>query len=171
MKAYFKILLAPLIFASNMTVGQQECHIHTLINKDTIEMSEGIEITFKVDGLRGTLQSPKFQDFDVVIGPNISSSMRVMNGKVDQKLTHSYLLKPRRTGKLEIPKAKFISDEVTCHSEPVFIEVRGKDGVVVEENTRPNDSLDRNDIGQDLFHQDSIKAIQNKLKALKKKKI
>ncbi|MBK8502022.1 MAG: BatD family protein [Saprospiraceae bacterium] len=85
------------------------------ISTDTILLGNFMEVRFVAQNLEGTFEPPKFTDFDVVGGPNQSTSMSIVNGHTSQTASFSYFIKPRNTGLLHIEPAYYLNGSESNH--------------------------------------------------------
>jgi hypothetical protein len=69
------------------------------------------------------LQLPDLSKFNIMSGPNQSSSMQIINGAVSSSVTYSYVLQPKEVGKFTIGSASIEAGGGTLNSAPVAIEV------------------------------------------------
>lgn len=72
------------------------------IQRDTIATDSVFSITYTLDD-GCSFDQLQFEDFHVVMGPNISRSMQYINGKMSKKSSVSYLLKPKESGVFYLP--------------------------------------------------------------------
>ena len=71
-----------------------------------VALNQNFQITFTIEnGQPKTLTPPSFADFQVLGGPNESSSMQWINGKTSQSVSYSYVLRPKKEGTFKINKA------------------------------------------------------------------
>lgn len=84
-----------------------------------------LQIQFTVENASNVeaINPPSFKDFSVVSGPDQQSSMSNINGKVDQSVSLSFILKPQSVGKFKIGAATAKADGKQFQSNPVNIEV------------------------------------------------
>ena len=90
------------------------------VSKNPVVQGEKFELTFTVlNHDVSTLQLPSFSGFEIVSGPNKSTSMEWVNGKKTESGSYSYTLKGNKPGKFAIGKATitegtriFYSDEL-----------------------------------------------------------
>lgn len=68
-------------------------------------------------------RAPSFSDFNILGGPNQSSSFQSINGSVTQSVSFSYILQPKSTGKFTIGAAYVKVGDKTLSTQPVTIEV------------------------------------------------
>ena len=84
MKYFFLFIL--LVASPRLVEAQeQEVLVDVKIDKDTVLAGEVVRISFEVSG--GSILEftpPEFTGFQIIAGPNVSSSFSMINGKVDQ---------------------------------------------------------------------------------------
>jgi len=115
----FCVCVASLVF------GQQGS-LSVKVNKDTVSKDEVVTVEFMLDNLTGNFQAPDFSGFQVVSGPNTSSSFRMMNGEVSQKKSYSYALVPMEEGNLVIGPASVENNGDIISTEDIEIYVSDK---------------------------------------------
>lgn len=95
------------------------------------------------------LKPPSFSDFQLLGGPNTSTSMQWINGNVSQSVTYSYILRPKKEGTFKIGKASVTVAGVNMESNEVNIEV----GKPVAQQPQQQ-QRQRNPMGWDPFEDD-----------------
>lgn len=123
---YQKIFLCGfiLLLCSVITTAQQ---FNASVDKTTVGQYERFQFYFTfeggdVNGLRNFRPSG-FSGFKVLSGPNQSTSMQIINGKVSGSLTYSYILQPLNTGEYTIGSATIDFNGRTFRTQPVKIRV------------------------------------------------
>ncbi len=93
------------------------------VNKTTVPLNQLFTLSYKINATGSSFSPPNLSAFQVVSGPNQSSSMTMVNGKVSQSITLSYKLKSRtnKLGKVTIGPARIQSDGKTLKSNAVSI--------------------------------------------------
>lgn len=87
-------------------------------------VNQNFQLSYTVENGSGSnLKLAPLNDFQVVGGPNTSSSMQWVNGQVTQSVTYSYILKPKAEGTFKIGKASITVSGVTMESNEVSIEI------------------------------------------------
>lgn len=89
---------------------------------------------------------PTFRDFEIVGGPNQSTSVQYVNGVMSQQMTISYGLVARKEGKYTIGPASVMSNGQKLETSPIVIEV--VKGAVGQGNDAQNNSKVT---GEDVF--------------------
>ena len=106
MKSISKILLIIIAFyfSSSLELWAQKFEITA--DKTTVSQNERFQVYLTFEGAdASSLQSfrpPSFRGFKILSGPNQSSSVQFINGKVSKSITYSYLLIPPNTLKLKL---------------------------------------------------------------------
>ena len=94
-------------------------------NKNILSLDDTLNFQVKVDGTRDA--SPPdlsgLDGFNVLQGPNLSTSIQIVNFKTVQNVTYSYILKPLKTGKLNLGPFKVTAENNTYVTKPISIEV------------------------------------------------
>ncbi len=107
---------------------------------DTLLLGNQLEVSFKLEnGNSQNFTPPVFEDFTVVGGPNMSSSMMMTNGVVNQSITYSYFLEAKEAGVFFIPPAKIETADGDIFTDPLeIIVLPNPDGIIqkVPRNTR-----------------------------------
>ncbi|MEO0040601.1 MAG: hypothetical protein RL329_49 [Bacteroidota bacterium] len=93
---------------------------------DMPEMAVGTPFEVKFTLQNGTVDDfkpPIFADFNVVMGPNQSSSVQIVNGVSTSTRSFSYQLQPKKEGKFVIGAAKIRSGNKNLETLPINITV------------------------------------------------
>jgi hypothetical protein len=101
------------------------------VDADTIALGDMIQVEFIMENLSGKFAPPDLTSFDIVGGPNTTSSFTMINGDVSQKLSYRYALTPKKKGKIYIEKATVVLENGEVSTEPVEI-------MVVENDSKPS---------------------------------
>jgi hypothetical protein len=121
-----KLNLSLLVIICAYTVSfSQKGSFSVTVDKDTIFQNEVIKLEFLLENLSGRFLPPDFESFNIVSGPNTSSSISIINGETNQKKTYSYILVPEKAGGLVIGRATVANDTGELNSEPIDIFVLG----------------------------------------------
>ncbi|MCB0661132.1 MAG: BatD family protein [Saprospiraceae bacterium] len=152
--------------SSSLQAQSQKNPVFTVeINRDSVLMGNAFKVTFLLENGKGlNFQVPEFKDFEVVGGPNQSSSFSMVNGDVSQKMSYSFFLSPKMEGSFFI--------------EPASIEVGGKvlETLPMEVNVYPNpDGIIQQDDeviqhNMDFFFRDNDEHPQPKMEEPQKKR-
>lgn len=109
----------------------QDFKFEVSISSDTVLMDNHFELRFSVENAKqGNFEGPAFENFDLVGGPNYSSSMTIINGDMSQSTTYTYFLKPITPGDYTLGPAFFNSKEGQQASPTINIYVKeNPDGI------------------------------------------
>ncbi len=90
------------VFSCNISFAQPS--FTTVCPQKKIGKNDYLQIQFKVDHASNVecINPPSFKNFSIVSGPNQESGMTSINGKVDQYVSISFVLKPNSTGNLQL---------------------------------------------------------------------
>ncbi|MFM7216424.1 MAG: BatD family protein, partial [Bacteroidota bacterium] len=95
------------------------------VNTTSLSVGDQLQITFTLNGANSArgFKAPAFQDFNVLMGPNQSSNMTIVNGSFSQSLSFTYVLQPTKEGTFKIGGAEIVSGNDRLISNPVTITV------------------------------------------------
>ncbi len=121
------------------------------VSSDSVLLGNVIAVTFSLDNSEGEdVSFPDFVDFSTVSGPNVSSSMSIMNGQVSQSISYTFYLEPLNVGDAYIEPASIKTNEGYLETLPQLIKVYpNPDGIIQSPNTRRPDVF-----GNDFFKND-----------------
>ncbi len=115
--------------------AQEEARIRVRTNSDTVLLGNHLTVSFELENAPAQdFQAPLFEQFDIVSGPNMSSSFSMINGEVSQQASYTFYLRPRDAGIFYIePAAVRIDDETVLETEPVeIIVLPNPEGIIQE---------------------------------------
>lgn len=127
----FFILSLPITF-----YGQDQ-QFSVSVSRDTVLLGNTIKVDFTLKNTQGQFEGPEFASFDVLMGPNSSSSYSNINGKVTSTSKYTYIIKPRGEGEFFIENAYVVdkSDETkNMETEPFLITVLPNPEGIIEED-------------------------------------
>ena len=150
----FILLCLPLVLVS------QEKQFSIAVSRDTVLMGNTIKVEFTLKNIQGNFEGPEFEDFDVLMGPNSSSSYSNINGKVTNSSKYTYIIKPKEEGEFFIENAYVVDkreEENSMQTEPFKIVVLSNPDGIIEEDTDTGFNTQifqfswPNDISKDIF--------------------
>lgn len=160
MKKLF-VVVASFMMISLTAFSQQEAKLTVEISSDSILLGNYIEVKFTIENAAVTnFEAPNFDGFNIVSGPNQSSSMMISNGKVSQSVAYSYYIEPVEVGTYFIQPAFVDTEEGALESIPLEVwVVDNPDGIIQrpqQKNSR--NFFNRDDLfgGEDFFGGDSF---------------
>lgn len=101
----------------------QEIRFLARTNKSEVALGDYFIIEFSVNTSITEFTPPHFSDFQVLSGPNQSSSISIVNGAASYSYTYSYYLKPLKEGEYTIEGAKAKAGKNIITSNSVKIKV------------------------------------------------
>ena len=136
------IFLASFMMISLMAFSQQEAKLTVEVSNDSILLGNYVEVKFTIENTSvKNFEAPNFDGFNIVSGPNQSSSMMVSNGKVTQSVAYSYYIEPVEVGNYYIQPAFVDTEEGPLESMPLEVFVLDNpDGIIQQprQNNRSN---------------------------------
>ncbi|MCB0589617.1 MAG: BatD family protein [Phaeodactylibacter sp.] len=131
-KAFSSIFAFALTFS--LLSAQEDMAFKVEVSSDSILMGNYFKVSFSLESTGGdNFQPPLFEGFDIMSGPNYSSSISMINGEVSQRISYTYYLRPRDVGNYYIEPASIAVGEKILETTPVpVIVVPNPDGVIQE---------------------------------------
>lgn len=126
------------------------------VNVSSSKVAEGdrFEVSFVFSGSDinslSSFKAPEFRDFNLLSGPNQSTSMQIINGAVSASRTYSYYLQARTIGKYTIGPAFVTFKGTTLKTDPVQIEVV-KGTPQAKQRQQEEQGINMNEIAENLF--------------------
>jgi len=106
--SFWKVLCVFIIFSTHLSAQK----LTASVNKNPVAVNEQFQLSFELTSNGSNFKPPSFSDFNVLSGPNQSTSMQFINGRMSQSISLSYILQPKKEGTFTI--------------EPAAIETGGK---------------------------------------------
>lgn len=124
-------IFAALLLAVASSAQEAAATFTVEVSTDSLLMENPLRVSFKLENGNGQdFEAPLFNGFQMVSGPNISSSMSMMNGAVTQSVSYTYLLMPEQVGNYFIEPASIQVDGAVLETLPVeVIVVPNPDGI------------------------------------------
>ncbi len=129
-------------------------------DKTTVNQNQRFQVYFTFEGgdgsnLRG-FRPPNFENFKIISGPNQSSNISMINGKVSSTITYSYIIVSPNTGKFKIDKATIQYKGEEFESNSLSLNVNKSSG---KQSTNNNSqSISDEELKENVF----IRAIADK---------
>lgn len=128
-----KSLLIILCCATSLfSLRAQETAFNVTVSTDSVLMENYFQCTFTIkNGEAEDFQAPRFEGFEVVSGPNMSSNFTMINGDMNRTVSYSYYLRPKDTGNYFIPPATVKVADKYLETAPVeILVVPNPDGII-----------------------------------------
>lgn len=118
-------LLAVLLSMSVLTFAQAPAKFTVRVSTDSVLMGNNFQASFTLENADGAnFKAPELAAyFDVISGPNTSSSTTMMNGQMSKSITYTYYLQPRETGVFYIEPASIETPDNYLETAPMEIMV------------------------------------------------
>ena len=105
-------------------IYSQDITVSTVVSQDTVLAGERLTITYKVEGGNiSDFAAPDFPEVRILAGPNVSSSFSMLNGKVSQDASYSFILQAISVGDIEIQQAQITVNDGVYETESILIHV------------------------------------------------
>jgi len=126
----FKLQIRGFLLLFFITLGFGQLQVKVSVDKHKIYEGDSITLSVSVDNANGTpsVDVSRIKDFSIVSGPNQSSNIQWINGKMSSNISLSWTIVPKKNGKLIISQLNVTIDGKTYRSQEKTITVyeRGK---------------------------------------------
>ena len=164
------ILIISFFLVGNL-IGQEGATFKVEVSSDSVLLGNYIVATFTLENASmEDFQAPTFKGFQIISGPNQSSSFSMINGAVTQKASYSYYLEPIDIGSYYIPPASVSTGEQVLETIPIEILVAPNPDGIIQNPTRQPDRFGRDFFQQDFFGTPPARQTPTK-KTKKKRKV
>ncbi len=156
MKKYCFVLLATMIAVLSAYAQDKPIRFTVEVSTDSILMDNYFEVKFILENANGkNFEAPQFDNFNIVSGPNFSSSYSMANGEITQSMTITYYLEPKEVGAFYILPASVETGGKTLETSPLrVLVVPNPDGIKQAPKRQSRqlfDMFDSFDFGNDFF--------------------
>ncbi len=113
------------------------------VSTDSILMDNYFEVKFILENANGqNFEAPDFsENFNVLSGPNFSTSMSIVNGDVTQSMTIKYLLEPKDIGAFYILPANVETSGQILETAPLEVLVVPNPDGIKQSPERKNEGM------------------------------
>jgi len=122
----FKYYISLLLLFCTSTLLAQDLKFTATASKTEVSRGERFEITFAVNGNADRFAPPTLAGFDVLSGPNQSSSMEMINGTTTVSMAFSFIVSASKEGDYTIPPATIMVGSRKLTTNPLKIKVNAK---------------------------------------------
>lgn len=136
-----KTLFSSLFLAAFFAVNAQKFTCN--VSQRDILLGNYVEVEYRVEGAQNARMTikPDWAGFDIVSGPNQSSSIKMVNGKTDATTSFTWLIEPSDTGNFVIPSATVTVGGTEMTTDPVEVQVfPNPDGIIEKPDTKDPES-------------------------------
>lgn len=116
-----RIFLSLLLLLSFSSIAQSP--VYTQVSSKKVQVGVPFELALVINTSANSYAPPAFKDFEMVSGPNQSTSMQWVNGNMSQQMTISWGLVARKEGKFTIGSAVVNAGSAKYETIPITIEV------------------------------------------------
>ncbi len=102
----------------------QEPDFYAKVDRNPVGLKETFTLEFHfVNAKTNNWKAPDLGNFEIISGPNRSSSVQIVNGNMTQEIILSYILQPNSLGTFIIGQATATIQGKTFHSKAIQLEV------------------------------------------------
>ncbi len=123
------------------------------VSKNPVSQGERFQLTFNIEGNGSNFSPPRFSPFKVLMGPSQSSSTSIINGRMSQSKSFTYVLQAPKKGTYTIKPATVKVDGKTVRSNSITIRVTDptKAQIAKQQQEKDQTSQARKIIADNLF--------------------
>lgn len=112
-----------LFLTLNTFLLSAQVNFEATVSKSKLALNERLRIDFVMNQNGDNFSPPKFENFQIIGGPNQSIKTSYVNGERSFSKTYSYFLKPLKKGTLKISQASIEIDNETYKSLPIEVTI------------------------------------------------
>jgi hypothetical protein len=152
----FWLIILVLTLASSVVTGQ-EVQINATVSNNQVGVNDAFEYKVEVSGKSNNLPDPTFpafNSFTVLSGPNTSTSIQIINGRMSSSKEYSVYLQAQQEGQFTIPPATIEVDGKTISSNEITMTVtkgRAQPGTPAPSPEQPRSTRDADIAGENLY--------------------
>ncbi len=129
----FSVLLSSQVFSQKKIASWK-----VTVSTDSLLIGNRLKVNFTLKNAKGrNFVPPNFSGFKVVMGPNQSSSMSVINGVVSQESSFSYVLEPIEEGSYYIEPASIEVGGDPLETAPLEVIVFPNPDGIIQQDLEP----------------------------------
>lgn len=138
-----KIILTTCMLSIAYLASGQTPKLSVSVSTDTVLLGNHFELKFTIENASASgFEAPDLYEFNIISGPNTSSSISIINGEVSQSASYTYYLEPTEIGVYTIKPAYLTSGDVALETPPIdIIVVPNPEGII----QRPHSAAKRFD--------------------------
>ncbi len=111
----------------------QNSNITATVSSDSVLIGNTIIFKVSLENVDGEIQTPVFDGFEIVSGPNVSQSVSIINGDQTSSKSYSWYLRPIGEGQYFIDPVFVEGDEISLETEPIEINVYPNPEGIIEQ--------------------------------------
>jgi len=125
---HFLKFCLPLLALLFVSVAQaQDLQVQASIGTDTVGVNDQFQLTVTISGKdsgdAGAPRLPRFDDFQVVAGPSVSTQFQWINGKTSSTKSFIYVLLPEKEGQFTIDPIEVQVGQKIYKTQPIDVRV------------------------------------------------
>ncbi len=143
---YKQNLLLLICFSIASLLQAQTKSFSVEVSRDTVLLGNQIKAVFTLKNCDGKFEAPDFKDFNILSGPNTSTSMYSVNGETTSSSTYTYFLKPKKIGEFFIANAYLINkgdESKNMETSPMKIVVLDNPEGIIQEDEEDAQGLNQ----------------------------
>ncbi len=116
----------------------QDVQITAVVNSNRVGLNETFEYKVEINGQSSGLPDPSFpafNPFSVLSGPNTSTSIQIINGRMSSSKGYSFYLQAVQEGQFTIPPATITVDGKAISSNEITMTVVKRPGTIRRHTT------------------------------------
>jgi len=157
-------LIIGLLLCTNLLFAQSK--FVATASKTNVGVGEQFEVDFTINAGGTHYTQPDFHDFQVLSGPNISSSFASINGVSTMSISYGYILTATKEGTFTIDEAAIVLNGHTLTTSSIKIKVKGQAPPPQAQQAQaagPDDNpkIDTKDLSKQIF----VRAVTDKTRA------
>jgi len=121
MKGINHLLLLCSLLVANGIFAQEKFSAMTSL--DTVYLGNYFELSYTLENVKGEIEYPALNAFEILSGPNVASSFSIINGKSTSSYTYSYRLMPKEVATIKINPVQCKTENGILESEAIIIVV------------------------------------------------
>ena len=129
-----KLLILLLTF--NTLILSSQVKFDVSVSKSKLGLNERFRVDFVMNQNGDNFSPPKFENFQIIGGPNQSIKTSYVNGERNFSKTYSYFLKPLKKGRLKISQASIEIDNEIYKSLPIEV-------LITDSVKQPSDAVNQ----------------------------
>jgi len=124
MRGFLKVIVLFLtLLTQSALCFSADVRFEAKLSHSRVQVGQRFQVSFTVNENGQKFVPPPFYKFNVLSGPNRSSSMQYVNGKVSKSLTISYVLQAKEVGTFKIGGATILINGKEYKTDPIQVEV------------------------------------------------
>lgn len=140
-----KSIVSVLIIAFGCVIAHaQDVKLSIEMSSDTLLIGNYFELKYEIENASASeFEAPNLNGIGIVNGPNTSTRMSFVNGKMSQSASFTYYIEPQEIGSFTIPPAFLVLEDNTMETPPIDIIVLPNPDGIIEKSFRSSVRIDQ----------------------------